>query len=214
MTKVMITLDSLIDTRYYLLSKIDPMYIEPKYLDGYVNRDTDMLPFIGNVFKDEYTRRHRVYVANALPTSLITFLKLYLVDVIEKHGDALSIDINVYPYSDLMPTEVNNIVGATHKLYNASKTEPICEKASVQLYSEYDYIFDYDGLKNVLHWINTKGKPDDITNVTIIAPLLSDEAGGVITDFTKLSESLTSILSDVCNIELVPPSIFSLLSID
>ena len=214
MIKILITLDSLVDTRYYLLSKIDPIYVEPKYLNSYVNRDTDMLPFIGSIFKDEYKRRHRVYAVNGLPTSIIPYIRMYIADITDKYRDSISITLNTYPYTDLLDSEKVNITNALYKLYKPSEVNVICEKATSKLYSDYNYVFDYDGLNNVLEWCNTLGKHDDLLNTTIIAPLLSEEAGDKEFDFKELSKHMNNLFIDICKFDFVPPSLFSILSVD
>lgn len=142
MIKIMVTLDSMLDTRRILLGEvkedytyrvIDDLNMRSKYLD----RDSSILKIKGlkptNIHKllIHIKAQHEAYciVSGTSPDAVVV--------------------INTYPYM-LSDKDMNTL----HKIYSkdytfANEVKVINEKPTLTSYKSYDSIIDYDGLRSI-----------------------------------------------------------------
>lgn len=191
--KVLIDLDSLLDTRLALMSLIKPEYAEavvsnPDVFEKYANRLNDNIPELdihdGNLL--ELYRERKSFI---LPISLATALAYELIHIVrelieasflEPHRvESIELDINLFPYVDLTEDEERAIVTAiSHMCENLAEVkavyiDPKVMSPSFFNSSEYVAYFTYDLGYYLLCHYNTEGVDIEtlqMPSFTIVAP--------------------------------------------
>lgn len=191
--KVLVDLDSLLDTRLAIMSLVNEEYAKqvtsvPEVFEKYATRLNDNIPELnlpdGNIL--ELYRERKSFL---LPISLATALAYELINIvrqlieasyIEPHKvDSIEIDINMFPYVDLTEEEERQIVFAIRHMcedlaeINAVYYDQKTLSPKFFQSSEYVAYFTYDLGYYLLQHYNTEGVDIEILKMpsfTIVAP--------------------------------------------
>lgn len=156
---IYIDLDTLLDTRFTILTYID-LNLAHSVLtdDSYYSRTYDEFGYVNNaVFKRCYNGRNKEILSNSLPTDIYKLLSSEASLLINKRLDVelidtIELDVNTYPYR-LNEQEKKDLVRSIvqYTLIGSLSVDFIyknpMEITLSNVYSKYDSVFMYDGLK-------------------------------------------------------------------
>ena len=210
MNKILITLDSLVDTRLSVLKRYYPDFLDDlEDTKEYLKRKSDNFKFIGyRNFKWMYRYRDRRDLLKAPPTNilklipiLITLCKKSLVE--HNQNDYVYIDINIYPYK-LIDEEIELIrKGFESKINPNTIVGIVNSKPTEALYNKYQYIIDYSGMEFVERQLQLGGMTSFTSSLFI--PAISYNP---VED--KVFEGYLEMLRGVVDLNPIDISMFSL----
>lgn len=100
MSNILVTLDSILDTRYSLLEYFNYKITAKEYLQ----RDSDYFPYLGLPYQSLYSRRDKRLLKRANYTPIRDLITMLIVDIKSESftlepGEDIVITVNLYPYN-------------------------------------------------------------------------------------------------------------------
>lgn len=226
-TTALIELDSILDTRFSMLSQMFPDQID-EVIGLYYGRPTNELKGIISYenFNESYLNRNRSVLKHAVMTKVVLLLKDFVTTALDNMINTSvemppKIILNIYPY-DLSSDEIKNIIVALlfhigNKVdieiayLNHKQITPIYLDSEVWSYIKFDY---YNWLDDIAETLNNKNERCPDTKLICPAymhvkekdlPLLFSQNGKKIDPFHYFKIGLSYII----NMEFISPSFFN-----
>ena len=220
-SKFLVSLDDVLDTRLTTIFRLNKKTMRTVLERGYASRVHDSYPDIpDDEFKREYEKRTKEILEEALPTTMLEFVKEFIETTVKASmGTPVPMSptlmINTHPY-DLTEDEIGDTVkGIATVLNGVCNVEAISKSMTeltpkwlhdnVVMVSMYDYStwLEYHAEKQHFH---TTPCPE----VILIAPtIITADTMPPLQEINNLFMKTSSELRPMVNISFVPTSVFS-----
>ena len=210
--RLLITVDSLFDTRLSLLN-----YFNYKIAYGYyLGRVGDNFKFLGEAFTELYKRRTDKLLYGSLPTKIIDVIRTMAIETVsegslESKKLHVELDINIYPYI-LDDDIIERIRLLTKSGLPNIEVFTIRQHPTKALLKKYIGVIDYSGLEMINNIMLSEGlELGEMINTKLIVPdCMNDPVVYKKTDVEEFLNGIMGLIGKFINLQFLSKVLFSI----